>query len=229
MTTACRLAFGLVLLCAAAASAEPTPAPTQWQRQQQEKYAHSAPADEYFGRQKLSYLGINNMLRDSAISSGSHTTERKIVGTVATAEEAIEDWARKYPHDPQLARTYFLAMQVERKIWLKANQERAWVYLNRIVQLFPDSYFAKQVRKDLAKGFTEHYDAQPVPCDPSAPNASPTPNVRVVGQNHRVQLEPVACIPAPSPSPSPTAESPSPSPSPSASPLGTTSPQASPT
>jgi hypothetical protein len=230
MTTSCRLAFALIMLCAAAASAAPTPPPTEWQRKQQEMSARSAPADEYFGRQKLSYLGINNMLRDAAISSGSHTVDRKIVGNVATADEAIADWIRKYPRDPQLARTYFLAMQANRKIWLKANQERAWVYLNRIVQLFPDTYFGKQVHKDLANGFTEHYDATPVPCDPNAPSPAPapTPVVHVLAKNHRVQLEPVACIPPPSPSPSPSPEaSASPSASPEASPSA--APSASPT
>ena len=48
---------------------------TKWQQHVQEMFKNSAPADEYFGRMKLSYLGMNNTFRDSAISSGDHTTD----------------------------------------------------------------------------------------------------------------------------------------------------------
>src|SRR5215472_491430 len=33
----------------------------------------AAPADEYFGRMKMSYLGINNSLRDAYVMAGEHT------------------------------------------------------------------------------------------------------------------------------------------------------------
>ena len=65
-----------------------------------------------------------------------------IVSKVAFADEALRDWENHFPHDPQLARTYFLAIHAHGKIWLKPNQEAAWVYMNRITRLFPTSYLA---------------------------------------------------------------------------------------
>jgi len=120
----------------------------------------SAPADEYFGRMKMSFLGMNNTFRDAAITAGDHTTAPAIVAKVALAEDALEAWSKKYPRDPQLARTYYLATQVDRKIWIKANQEQAWIYLNRIAKVFPATYFGKTVKRSLAVGFTEP-DAEP--------------------------------------------------------------------
>jgi hypothetical protein len=148
-----------------------TPRLSAWQRHQRELFRDSAPADEYFGKMKMSYLGIDNTFRDASISSGDHTTDPAIANRVALAEDALEDWARKYPRDPQLARTYYLATVVERKIWIRPNQERAWIYLNRVVQVFPDTYFGKLLKADLAIGFTEHSYALPEPC----PTAPPTP------------------------------------------------------
>jgi len=200
--------FAALAVTAIAASATPAPPPpaklTKWQAAERERFKNSAPADEYFGRLKMSFLGMNNTFRDSSISSGDHTTNQGIINKVALAEDALDDWARKYPHDPQLARTYFLAVQVDRKIWVKANQDRAWIYLNRVVQMFPGSYFGKMLKRDIAIGFTERYYALPVPCATPTPTASPDTS-------------------ADTPSPTPTLTS-SPSPSPSPSPTSTPTP-----
>jgi hypothetical protein len=228
-------------ITAIAASAAPAPKPSKWQLHEQELFRNSAPADEYFGRLKMSYLGMNNTFRDSAISAGDHTTDARIVGKVALAEDALEDWARKYPRDPQLARTYFLALQIERKLWLKPNQDRAWVVLNRLGHDFPNTYFGKLARRALALGFTEHYYALPIPCATPSPSPSPSPSASdqetapasaspshlpttaptatpapgpletALGHGLRAEVLPQPCVPAPTPSPT---ASPSPSPAP---------------
>src|SRR5471030_1138077 len=148
---------------AASPSAKATPALSKFGQQQREKYNSSAPADRYFGKMKLSFLGINNTFRDAAIGSGDHTTDEAIVNKVALADEALADWSNHFPHDPQLARTYFLAIDSDKRIWLKDNQEKAWTYMNRIVALFPDSFFGKAIKKNLAVGFTEHYYGPALP------------------------------------------------------------------
>jgi hypothetical protein len=246
-------ALGVTAIAATAAPAPPpaTPKLSKWQQQQQEKFRSSAPADEYFGKMKMSYLGMNNTFRDAAISSGDHTTDLGIIKKVSFAEDALETWAKKYPRDPQLARTYFLATQVDRKIWVKANQDRAWTYLNRLVQIFPDTFFGKTLKKDLAIGFTQHYYALPVPCptpvpaiaptkNPSAivwyppaptpeptdpptpvPTPAPTSTVITVAKGLRAEILPQACVPPATPSPSPS-PTPSPSPVPSDAPAAVT-------
>jgi hypothetical protein len=240
------VALGVTAIAASAAT-PPAPPLTKWQQAQQEKFKNSAPADEYFGKMKMSFLGMNNTFRDAAISSGDHTTDSGIINKVKLAEDALEAWGKKYPRDPQLARTYYLATLVERKIWTKANQDHAWIYLNRLISLFPDSYFGKVLKKDLAIGFTEHYYAPPVACvtpsptplptdtppfatptplveptDAPTPSPIPSPTVTTVAKGLKVEIIFLACVPPPTPSPSP-----SPSPSPTASPSPTVSPSAS--
>lgn len=157
----------------AQAAATPAPKLTKWQQHQHEMLVVSAPGDEYFGRQKMSYLGINNIFRNATITAGEHTVDPNLIHTILPAEESLHAWGQKYPHDPQLARSYFLAEQLYQKVWVQTYQDKAWQYMHIIIKRFPTSYFGKQVKKNLAIGFTEHYYAEPQPC--AIPEATPTP------------------------------------------------------
>lgn len=198
----------LVLLAAAAA-----PAPRS-------KLQDSAPADSYFGRLKMSFLGINNTFKDAAISAGDHTTDPAITGKVDFAMEALNDWQRKYPRDPQLARTYFLGQIALKKIWIEKYQDKAWVYMQHIVSAYPSTFFAKTIKADLARGFTRHFYAAALPCDPSA---TPAPSVATDNGRYKTVVETAPCI-TPSPSPSPSAMPPSESSAAPATPSPATSP-----
>jgi hypothetical protein len=219
-TMAVVLLLGSLVVAAGASPPASSSTLTRWQQAQLQMLHDSAPADEYFGRMKMSYLGMNNTFHDAAISSGDHTTDPRIVHNVALAEDALEDWGRKYPRDPQLARTYYLATVVERKIWLRPNQDHAWIYLNRLVKLFPNTYFGKLLRADLAIGFTEHYYANPSPCAPlpppvdegidafyvppapvpvDTPTPLPSPMATTLEPGLRVVVLPQSCVPPASP------------------------------
>jgi hypothetical protein len=59
-----------------------------------------APVDEYFGRQQISTLGIDNMIRDTdQRESLDPTIAARLYGGLMAAEDALEDWAEKYPQD----------------------------------------------------------------------------------------------------------------------------------
>ncbi len=59
-----------------------------------------APADEYFGHLKMSILGIGNTIKDTTIRVSSDPDHAaRYYGGLNWAEEALEDWARKYPQD----------------------------------------------------------------------------------------------------------------------------------
>ncbi len=161
----------------------------------------SAPGDEYFGRLKLSYLGVDNTFRDESIRAGAYTTDSHIISQVNFAEDALRDWYNRYPKDPQLPRSYFLAYAMYRKIWTQPGQVKAWQYLHIIAARWPGSYFGKLVKKDMV-GFVEHYFLEPAPCPSAAPTQSPSPGRRW-------------SAPTPSPTPPPT---PIPSPTPTAAP-----------
>jgi hypothetical protein len=68
-------------------------------------HAHSrlAPADEYFGRQKMSILGIRNALRETLtrinFSPGSAELQLRACLSI---ENSLEDFGRKYPGDTWL-------------------------------------------------------------------------------------------------------------------------------
>ena len=55
--------------------------------------ARLAPADEYFGRAKMSPLEITNRIRDAERGRSSYAG-------LITTQAAIEDWTQKYPDDP---------------------------------------------------------------------------------------------------------------------------------
>ncbi|HEV2261038.1 MAG TPA: hypothetical protein VGR69_01955 [Candidatus Rubrimentiphilum sp.] len=163
----------------------------------------SAPGDEYFGRLKMSYLGIDNTFRDESVRAGAYTTDSRIVSQVNFAEEALRQWYNRYPHDPQLPRSFFLAYAMYRKIWTQPGQNEAWVYLHLIEERWPSSYFGKLVKKDQT-GFTEHYFMDPSPCPATeAPSSTPSPG----GRRSRP-------TPTPSPTPTPTPPPPTPTPAP---------------
>jgi hypothetical protein len=195
--------------------------PSKWQQLQCEDYDYSAPGDEYFGRMKMSYLGINNTFHDEAIRAGDYTTDPGIISKVAFADEALEQWSHRYPHDPQLARSYFLAIAMYKKIYTQTAQQKAWLYMHLLVGRFGTTYFGKLEKSDLSRGFTEHYFALPQLCPTPLPSGvTPTntigPEVTEApspapGQP-KVQLITPPCV-QPSPIPEPTEEEPSATPS----------------
>ena len=174
---------------------------------------------------KLSYLGINNTFRDEAVRSGAYTTDPGIISRVEFADEALRAWSSKYPGDPQLPRSYFLGIQVMRKIYTQPMQDRAWQVMQSLVNDFPSSYFGKVMKKSLSVGFTEHYFAVPLPCPtpaptlpprarptPPPPTPTPPPPTPTPGPNQPkvvVMIPPcVVVTPSPSPTVAPTATPP---------------------
>jgi hypothetical protein len=206
-------AAAIVSLLASETTAQSAPHPTKWQQYQQSLYKRSAPADEYFGRQKYSYLGINNALRVATVLSGDHTTDPGIISTLSRIDDALTAWTRKYPNDPQLARTYFLVVRADTKVWTQPYQEKAWAYLHLLLERFPTSYFARQVRRDLAVGFTEHYYAEPQICPSPSPSPTVTPTETPAPKHGRKDTPEPTASPTASPTQEPT-ESPAPQPTP---------------
>ena len=107
-------------------AAKATPHLSKWQQHINDELKASAPGDEYFGRMKMSYLGINNTFRDDLVRAGDYTTDPKILSGINFADEALTAWSHKYPNDPQLARSNFLAFEMYRKFWVQLYQDKAW-------------------------------------------------------------------------------------------------------
>jgi hypothetical protein len=158
---------------------------SKWAHMQCEQYNSSAPGDEYFGRMKMSYLGIDNTYKDGAISAGAYSTDPRLISKLDFATEALKRWAAKYPNDPQLARSYFLGIQVLQKIYTQPEQETTWEFMHILVTRYKGTYFGRVMTASVAKGFTEHWFALaqmcPTPLPRGAmpettPAATPTPS-----------------------------------------------------
>jgi hypothetical protein len=229
--------MGIAAMPASAASATPTPAATptpnpkkdpcaseksKWAHLQCIEFNGSAPGDEYFGRMKMSYLGIDNTYKDGAISAGAYTTDPHLISKLMFADEALKTWEKKYPNDPQLARSYFFGEQVWRKVYTQDGQHIAWQYIQVLTHKYGTTFFGRTIKAGLAKdGFTEHWFALPQMCPTplpkgvmpeTTPAATPTP-APAPGQPAIDVITP-PCVQPPSASPNPYA-SPSSSPSPS--------------
>jgi hypothetical protein len=163
---------------------------SKWAHLKCEQFNGSAPGDEYFGRMKMSYLGINNTFRDVAVSAGAYTTDSSLIAKLDFATEALRRWAAKYPNDPQLPRSYFLGVQVLRKVYTPGDQQTAWEFMQLLVKKYPSSYFGKVMKASLSQGYTEHWFALPQIC--------PTPLPLGVGVMPEVTPD---VTPTPSPAP----------------------------
>jgi hypothetical protein len=180
------LAFVLAAVPSPAAAAKPAAKatskdpcaskPSKWAKLECEQYNHSAPGDEYFGKMKMSYLGINNTFRDETIRAGDYTTDPGIIAKVEFADDALDQWSHRYPNDPQLARSYFLAIAMYKKIYTRPAQEKAWSYMRILTGRFGGTYFGKVEKSAIARGFTMHYFGDPELCPTPLPSGAPVPS-----------------------------------------------------
>jgi hypothetical protein len=200
---------------------------SKWAHVQCMQFNNSAPGDEYFGRMKMSYLGIDNTYKDGAISAGdTYSTDPKLIAKLDFATEALHKWAAKYPNDPQLARSYFLGVLVLRKMYTQSEQQTTWQFMQILVHKYPNTYFGKTMKTTIAQnGFTEHWFAvaqicptpkmtglfsKAAPPETPAPTATPSP----APGSPAVDIITPPCV-QPTPGPEDTT-----APSPSASPAG---------
>jgi len=100
-----------------------------------------APADQYFGRMRMSILGIRNTIHDMEVRASyqAPTDVSYIYNKLLLVEDAIHDWQAKYPHDSWIPRmTYGLAM-VYKQLPLDEAQDRMNDQLDWLVASYPYS------------------------------------------------------------------------------------------
>lgn len=84
-----------------------------------------APADEYFGRMKMSILGIRNGLRTEALRMGDPGRATAQLGACHWLEDAIEDWGNKYPRDNWLPAMASGLEQLYQRVHTSAGHSRS--------------------------------------------------------------------------------------------------------
>ncbi len=110
-----------------------------------------APADEYFGKMKMSILGIGNVIKDDGlkIDADASSVDRLSNG-IALVEDAIHDWERKYPQDTWIPRALFGLERLYAKIDRDDARAKAKATMLWLVRDFPTSPEAKIGRNELA-------------------------------------------------------------------------------
>jgi len=130
-----------------------------------------APADEYFGKLKLSVLGIRNTIKDVGANLDIDQTRwAQLASKAAFAEDAMHDWERKYPQDTWLAKTVFALERMYAKLDSDEGRRHAIASMQWLVHDFPRSWYGKTGRKELALGKVGH------PPQTAAASASPAPD-----------------------------------------------------
>lgn len=162
-----RFAVGLLiaLLSAGVANAQP------------KEHARVAPADEYFGRLKMSILGIGNVIRDQTkkYDVRPDLLENEL-GAVKFAVDAIKDWEHKYPDDPWIAKSLFALERFYNRIPTDECRERARATMTWLVRDFPDTWYGRTGKRELAEGKVGNAIAAPVAAAvETAPNPVASP------------------------------------------------------
>ena len=115
--------------------------------------ARLAPLDEYFGRLKMSVLGVRNKVTQLGLDADLHPEhDRAVLAQAVFVEDAMRDWARKYPYDRWLPRyAYALETMYERIPGAEAHR-RAIRQVDYITAYFPATPYAQIGRAKLAAG-----------------------------------------------------------------------------
>ncbi len=172
-----------------------------------------APADEYFGRLGMSVLGVRSKVKDLGLDADAHPERTQaILNSAVWVEDAMRDWAKKYPFDRWLPRyAYALEIEYERMPGPEAHK-RALRQIAYITAYFPQTAYARVDRAKLAQGV-------PTP-DPSSPPVTMTDLQRLALLDGRT---PPTMPPAPTPRPTPVPSA-EPSASPEPQPAGSPAP-----
>jgi hypothetical protein len=126
-----------------------------------------APADEYFGRLKMSILGIRNTIKDMALKADADPAhaESSVMGSVTWTEDAMHDWEKKYPQDTWIPPAIFSLERLYAKIDSDAARAHAKLVMLWLVHDYPSSAVAKIGKKELNANLV---GAKPAPTSSAA-------------------------------------------------------------
>jgi hypothetical protein len=109
--------------------------------------ANLAPADHYFGRLKMSILGVRNSLRDLAARADAHPEDaERIFDKAVLVEDALRDWHAHFPRDPWIPGYAYSLAQLYGKLDNDDARVRRNDTLDWLVATFPSSQYAQYPR-----------------------------------------------------------------------------------
>ncbi len=143
-----------------------------------------APADEYFGKLKMSILGIRNVIKDQGLKVDyAPDNAPSTFGTMALAEDALHDWEHKYPCDTWLPGTIFALEHFYLKIHTDVGVRRVHATYAWLRHDYPKSKIVRLAREE----------------DGEAAIATPAPDPALATPAPLVPVPSVSVVPAPAP------------------------------
>ena len=126
-----------------------------------------APADEYFGKLKMSILGIRNTIKDQGLKIDVDPgAAPSTSNAIALTEDAIRDWQHKYPCDTWLPGTLFALERFYLKIHTADGVKRVHATFAWLRHDYPKSKVVQVARNEDG-----HASAAPVsPASASIPS-----------------------------------------------------------
>jgi hypothetical protein len=108
-----------------------------------------APADEYFGRYKLSSLGIRNAIRDMTIEGDSPLALPMQSERIGAIQSALPAWADKYPRDPWVpsAMAKFAVFLISKQV--PEYDRAALAFLSYLQWQYPQTWYARYAQTKL--------------------------------------------------------------------------------
>lgn len=109
--------------------------------------ADLAPADRYFGRLKMSILGVRNSIKDLALRADAHPEDAEHVFDKAVlVEDALRDWHAHFPRDPWIPKYAYSLAQLYGKLDMDDARVRRNDMLDWLIATYPESEFAQLPR-----------------------------------------------------------------------------------
>jgi hypothetical protein len=185
---------GKIGVASVSPDASPSPSPSPRPSASATPRSSKAPADEYFGRLKMSILGLRHEVDALAKRYDERTiADDDLMHDAGFIEDGIDHWRMTYPRDPWLPQTSFHLAELYMKVQTGAARTRAKAMFAYTARYFPASKEGHQSRARLAQGFPPLQPESPLVPSPS-PSSSPVP--------------PTLPSPSPIPVPSPSQASP---------------------
>jgi hypothetical protein len=102
-----------------------------------------APADRYFGRMKMSILGIRNSLNDLTALVDVHPDQaRHVFDKAVFVEDALRDWQRQFPRDPWIPKYTYALGRLYGKIRSDASRTREKITFRWLAATYPRSAYS---------------------------------------------------------------------------------------
>ena len=109
-----------------------------------------APADEYFGRLKMSILGVrNSLVKLTRQAEEDPSSADAVLGPASMTEESIREWEVKYPSDPWLAKTVYMLAHLYARVPTDVGRDAAVRAVNWLVAKYPDSEFTNAALEEI--------------------------------------------------------------------------------